>query len=746
MVRSLALLAFLICAASGAAQVRVEVHDGGTGEAVPYAHAYWHPLGEAADRMQVSDPNGVLLLPASAAEAEQGLVLRLSFVGFTTRTDTLFGTGPHRLSLERATVGLQEFVVTAQYAPRPVDEAVQRMKVIGEEQVQRMAANDLGSALRNETNLRLGQDNVLGTSMSMQGLSGENVKILVDGVPVVGRLDGNIDLSQIDLTGIERIEVVEGPLSVSYGTNALAGTINLITRKRGRGRTFGAKVYAEHIGRLNTTVQGFWQRGGHSLAVSGGRNFFSGWNPDQTGLPDLGPAPADTNRWQQWKPREQYFGRLNYRWALRDWELGYKGEVMHDKITDRGLPRAPYFETAFDQVFTTVRLDNALFATRTWTGSTLQAQAAYQHYSRTRNTWYRDLTDLGGELIDAEGMQDTARFTLANGRMTWSTRRDSSAWDLEAGLDLNYETGTGERIGDGEQAIGDYAAFASVELRPTKGLTLRPAARVAYNTRYAAPIVPSLNARWALGERFVLRGAYAMGFRAPSLKELYFYFVDVNHDIVGNPDLEAERAHHGDLSLTYRHARKESVYTADAGLFLNDVRDLITLAQVQGTRYSYVNIGRVRTFGGSVNAGWDNGHWAFSTGLALTGREDDLVGTQQWTTPEVRASLTRNWRRHGWRLSAFYKYTGEQVAYVALSDTEVARNTISAFHLADANVAKTLWKDRLTVALGCNDLFDVANLQASFAGGAHSAGGNAVPMTTGRTFFLRLDLQLDAKP
>ena len=69
-------------------------------------------------------------------------------------------------------------------------------------------------------------------------------------------------------------------------------------------------------------MQGFWQRGGHSLAVSGGRNFFSGWNPDRTGLPDLGPAPADTNRWQQWKPREQYFGRLNYRWALRDWELG----------------------------------------------------------------------------------------------------------------------------------------------------------------------------------------------------------------------------------------------------------------------------------------------------------------------------------------------------------------------------------------------------------------------------------------
>ena len=57
---------------------------------------------------------------------------------------------------------------------------------------------------------------------------------------MVGRLDGNIDLSHRP-TGIERIEVVEGPLSVSYGTNALAGTINLITRKRGRGRTFGQR-------------------------------------------------------------------------------------------------------------------------------------------------------------------------------------------------------------------------------------------------------------------------------------------------------------------------------------------------------------------------------------------------------------------------------------------------------------------------------------------------------------------------
>ncbi len=52
--------------------------------------------------------------------------------------------------------------------------------------------------LTNELNVRLSQDNVLGSSLSIQGISGQNIKILVDGVPVIGRLDGNIDLNQIN--------------------------------------------------------------------------------------------------------------------------------------------------------------------------------------------------------------------------------------------------------------------------------------------------------------------------------------------------------------------------------------------------------------------------------------------------------------------------------------------------------------------------------------------------------------------
>jgi hypothetical protein len=62
--------------------------------------------------------------------------------------------------------------------PASPEKAVHRVRVIDAVQIQRMAANNLGDALRNELNIQLSQDNILGTSMAMQGLGGQNVKLL----------------------------------------------------------------------------------------------------------------------------------------------------------------------------------------------------------------------------------------------------------------------------------------------------------------------------------------------------------------------------------------------------------------------------------------------------------------------------------------------------------------------------------------------------------------------------------------
>ncbi len=101
---------------------------------------------------------------------------------------------------------LDEVVITAQHEEKTVGESVHLVRVITNRRIAEQAAVNLQDLLRMEPGMRLGQDNILGSSLSIQGLSGQNVKILIDGVPVIGRLNWNVDLSQLNLNTIERIE------------------------------------------------------------------------------------------------------------------------------------------------------------------------------------------------------------------------------------------------------------------------------------------------------------------------------------------------------------------------------------------------------------------------------------------------------------------------------------------------------------------------------------------------------------
>ncbi|MBP8824218.1 MAG: TonB-dependent receptor [Flavobacteriales bacterium] len=746
---------FLALALPGRAQVTVTVRDAATQEAVAYAHVAWHALNTGTRGVAVADPAGKCTLPAVTGDVVGGVALRIDFIGYTPLLDTLRTLAERIFLLQRSErFNLDELVVTGQYKPTRADRAVQRMHVVNAEKIQRMAAQSLGDVLGQELNMRLSQDNMLGTSLSMRGLGGENVKVLVDGVPVIGRQDGNLDLAQIDLTGIDRVEVLEGPLSVNYGTNALAGTINLITRKNsGRASSLKATAYAEQLGRLNLSVAAGKRFGKSDLLLTVGRNFFGGWNPDHAGLYDFSRNPADSSRYQPWKPREQYFARLNYRYDLNDrWSLNYKGELMQDRITDRGRPRAPYQESAFDSEFRTQRLDNAVFATgKLPKGRQIQALLAHDRYQRLRSKWIRDLTTM--EATPVPGEEDDSRFTLTNLRATYANANDSARLGYEAGIDANRETAAGVRIADNEQqVIGDYALFASVQWRPLERLILRPGARAAHNTQYHAPVVPSLDARLQLDPTLTLRAAYAQGFRAPSLKELHLSFVDVNHDIHGNPDLVAESSNNYSISLNYRKASDKGVWRAELAGFHDRVHNLITLAQTGATLYRYINVGEYRTLGGSLGIDRETGHWSVAMGGALTGRYDTL-GIRSGAAPYMYApsgniGVSHHWRKEGWSINVFGKYQGTQQSYIYNDEGELARGSIAAFVMADASVSKQLFSQRLTVQAGCKNIADVTDLNATLGGGgAHSGpAAGSIPMATGRTFFLRLALNIQQVP
>ena len=106
--------------------------------------------------------------------------------------------------------------------------------------------------------------------------------------------------------------------------------------------------------------------------------------------------------------------------------------------------------------------------------------------------------------------------------------------------------------------IGDYALFTSSEYKPINGLIIRPGLRYSYNTSYKSPLIPSLNLRYNRND-WIFRTSYSSGFRAPSIKDLYFNFVDSNHDIQGNPNLTAETSHNFSFSGVKTIVKKNNI-------------------------------------------------------------------------------------------------------------------------------------------------------------------------------------------
>ena len=110
---------------------------------------------------------------------------------------------------------LDEVVVTAQYVPQSIKKSVYKIKVFDIEEINALGATNLRDLLYYELNLEVFQESSFaGTGIEIQGLSQENIKILIDGVPIIGRLNGTIDLNQIVLNNIERVEIIEGPTSI----------------------------------------------------------------------------------------------------------------------------------------------------------------------------------------------------------------------------------------------------------------------------------------------------------------------------------------------------------------------------------------------------------------------------------------------------------------------------------------------------------------------------------------------------
>lgn len=732
--------------------IELKLTDAENNEPIVNAHIWFSTLNDTL--FTLSNFDGIALIKAKTNEGE----LKISHISFQEK---IISIRPQQKKVSIAMVPkkdqLDEVVITGLAQESLASEAVRTIHVIDQKRIEKQAAVNLRDLLSNDLNFGVSEDGVLGSQLSLGGLGGQKIKILIDGVPVIGRLDGNIDLSQINLNNIERVEIIQGPMAVQYGTDAIAGTINLITKKKPHKKPKG-QLYAfyESVGRYNLNAQIGFPIKGASADFSLGRNYFDGF--DLANTRDL-----------QWNPKEQYFSQLSlqkkYGRSLWGYSLNYFDENISNKgavgsIDSLVIPvpdtsGAYKYPRALDDTYYTTRLDNAIrFQHYFKHDKALKIHVAYNYYKRVKKSEIINLNTLQSSLFGGEDAQDTTVFQTVNSRGFFDNRFKTSPLYYQIGYEVNLEQNKGERIEGNEKNLTDIALFISTDYKPTKKITIQPGFRYGYNSQFKSPLLFSLATKFNLNKNWALRASYGKGFRAPTLKELYFFFVDENHNILGNPDLKSEQSHNYQATLSYKAQRKNGLGEISLNAFFNDISNEIRLVSViepdgidpRGL-FKNVNVAQTQTTGGNLQSKIKYHHWQTELGVSLIGLKNNLSFSSTEGSksdfifyPQYRSNLSYEFPKWNIRASFFLNHTGSRKDLIDTGEEELSTIRFDAYTISDLTLQKAFLNRKINLSIGVKNLFDVNNIQSNIAssGGAHNAGSNSFPINYGRTYFFNL--------
>lgn len=639
----------------------------------------------------------------------------------------------------RDTVDLDEVVVTGEMKPVITDRSLYQIKSISAREIRGRGATNLSELLSNELSFRISQDAALGSSLRLNGLSGEHVKILIDGVPVVGRQAGILDLSQINLFKVDHIEVVEGPMSVIYGSNALGGVINIITQRPvyGDRSIYKLRTYYETAGVYNIDLDGVFTRNKHTFNLSGGRHFFGGYS-----------APNDYFRYQTWKPKLQWNGNADYSFRTDKYKLNISSSIFSEELRNKGNP-VDNPERAKDEFhYTTRSLNKIDFSAPVFDNFTTTILASYSYYKKRKITKVKDLVTLEEFPFDNPTAQDTTTFNNIMGRWMAGGKLLAKA-DLQTGIEYNQENGSGKRIG-GDQSLSETSVFASLKYKFFKIFDLQGGVRYIYNSQFDAPLVYNFNALWDINSKAKLRLSYGKGFRAPSLKELYFEFIDINHNVLGNDSLQAEQSVYAGLNADYGINKNLST---SLNLFQNIIDNKIDLLynSTDASKAQYYNLsGKKTTIRGLkllLNYSADN-KLKVQAGGQVNGQSKIASSSYNWST-DASLNTSYNFQKLKSKLSLYYKYNGRFVFYTANYDEtgtleSVNENFLDKYHSLDFIVTKWFWDDKVEISTGVKNAFNNTNILGRGSSGVHSGGGaNDNPVGWGRSFFVQLQFNLN---
>jgi len=616
------------------------------------------PVPEGAVEGEIVDVDGVLY------EVREGKLISLEEAAATAAPEPKGDVVP-----PSPFSGQKRLVVTGSRVDSRTDATVVRTEVIDSETIRDRGATTLADVLQQQQGVQVNSSLGTGEQVSMDGLDGKYVLILVDGRPVNGRTNDRIDISRLPVTpnNIERVEIVRGPMSALYGSEAIGGVINIITKRPEPGiagyfETGGILTRGSvYQGTVDTGVSGsggpFTFRLG--LTTRGNDAYDRATKVTAINEPGRGPPPSavidipDGKSDLPYRRQATLNGEVGV-WLNDTWQAVVYSTVSMNEVTTKLVSGLPFRDS-------TLITDSNLgtqFQGDILPGHQLTMDVRIARYTHVFGklpdggddnppAFCQSADDgLGLHVIDppcpanravrTDSRQDQSMLEL---RYTGELLRGVTAFDelnLSAGAVIFSEhfvrkDGNGEDTIPGGARLYRGALYGEVLWRPFEWLSFIPGVRAdgfmpgSNDQQIGGALGPKLSTRLDLPWGFALRGSYGQGFRLPSFQERFLRFdhSELGYIVEGNDALKPE---------TSRGLRAEALWDWAQVLslslegFLNLVDDMIIARSKPGEPidpasgvpiFSYENVARTYTSGVHAKAQLMP-IWGFSGDLGYT--------------------------------------------------------------------------------------------------------------------------------
>lgn len=560
------------------------------------------------------------------------------------------------VTLARAAVALAPVVVTAGKRPQSLEQVVASVAVVSDSDIAKRAVNTVDEAVDKAPGVQFlnGQINIRGSTGYVQGV-GARVLMLVDGVPANEGDRGGIDWDLVPVDQVDRVEVVKGAGSALYGSAALGGVVNVITRDPAAGLHARLRVTGGAFANPPDTAWRFRDftggAGGADLTASYGM-------PGAAGSVFAGGRHSDGYRQQDrddewhaggkavWLPDPLTRVEISGAWSSHRYQVPLVW-CVRGRCDDRGLAFQPFMVDTGDAGAHTRSDKGYLAATLT-----RRESAALTWYGRVSwiRTHFTDFQPSGNDFAVANrvGIEGRAVATPAAGQ-TVTMGVEGAASSVTSDIFAVHSQGEFAAYGESERRLGParLTAGARVDFLTVDGGAL--SAEV--SPRVGAVLVTSAG---------IVRASLGRGFRAPTLAERFVRTVVPPFTVRPNPDLGPETSWTGELGDA---ADLPGGVHVDAALFWTEARGLIEPAVDPATiSIQFQNVARARLAGLDLAAEAHPFTPALALGLAYTyldARElahDTVPERPLAFRPRHLVTLSGDYGWRAWSVGADFRY------------------------------------------------------------------------------------------